>query len=198
MAAVVLGGLALVTVSYFFTLREINLSIDESLKQVAIAVASYGRGGAGEHQDRIVRWPLPAEPRDEYDIVTMTWNAAGELTYASDPQVRLPFVRQMGASVVAGVGGDWHVFSIATDDGVVQAAHRAASRRFMAAEAASSLLLPLLALLVLTATALGFAAKPGAARCRLESSGGAQPDRAGAARPISSATRNQAIDSRNE
>ena len=79
-AAVAVGGLAIVGVSYRVTLKEIGEGMDESLKQVAVAMATYGGPAREQHQALSPRWPLPEEPSDEYDVVTLMWNIAGELT----------------------------------------------------------------------------------------------------------------------
>ncbi len=152
--AVVLGGAAIVGVSYFVTLREINEAGDEGLKQVAVAVARYRDSSTGQREITPPRWPLPAEPHNDYDIVAMAWNAAGELTYASDPNVRLSPVRQTGPSTLLNAGVEWQTFTIADDTGVVLAAQRMAARKLDAVESASSLLLPLTLLLAAMAGVL--------------------------------------------
>jgi two-component system, OmpR family, sensor kinase len=154
--AVVLGGAAIVAVSYFVTLREINEAGDEGLKQVALAMARYRDVGIVQRQSAPPRWPLPNEPRDDYDIVAMVWNAAHELSYASDANVQLPMVRQAGASILANAGVEWHIFTIADETGVVLAAQRVAVRKHDAVESASSLLLPLVGLLTAMAGVLAF------------------------------------------
>lgn len=152
--AVVLGGVAIVGVSYFVTLREINEAGDEGLKQVAVALARYRDAASAQQQVAAPRWPLPAEPRDDYDIVAMTWNPTGGLSYASDSNVQLPPVRQTGPSMLMHAGVEWHVFAIADESGVVLAAQRMAARKHDAVESASSLLLPLIGLLAFMAAAL--------------------------------------------
>ena len=146
-AAVVAGGLAIVGVSYRVTLKEIGEGMDESLKQVAVAMATYGGPAREQHQALSPRWPLPEEPSDEYDVVTLMWNIAGELTYASDPKIQLPRINKTGLSIVESTMGEWHVYTIANESGFVMAAQRTSSRRIMAADSASSLFLPLLGLI---------------------------------------------------
>lgn len=158
-AAVAVGGLCFVLVAYFVTLHEIGEGMDESLKQVAVAVASYSETGRMPPQRDQTHWPLPDEPHDEYDVVTMAWNANGEITYRSDPHIQLPHRNRTGPSVLKTTEGDWHLFTIADANGVVVAAQRASSRRVMAVESASSLLLPLFGMIVLMGIAVVLALK---------------------------------------
>ena len=158
-AAVLVGGLAIVGVSYFVTLKEIGEGMNESLKQVAVALASYGEGARSQPLGVRARWPLPNDPHDEYDVVTMTWNVAGDLTYSSDPHIHLPRGNRTGPSILTTAEGEWHVFTIADETGVVIAAQKASSRRTMAVDSASSLLLPLFALITVMGVTVVIALK---------------------------------------
>ena len=174
LGALLVGGLALVGVSYLVTLEEMDEIFDESLKQVALAVASHHRFASGtgpQTRDALPALPRVYEQQDNFDFVTMIGTAEGRRTFVSEPGVTIPLLKVTGSAQVtsdgarwrvieagfaedltrllriAGGGEEWHLYTIVQPQGIVQVAQRASSRRTLAGEAASKLLLPLFVLI---------------------------------------------------
>ena len=147
LGALSVGAAALIGVSYLGLLSELNEVFDESLKQVALAVAEHHRFDGRDAP--LPRHALPALPTvyeedGDFDYVTLTWAPDGRLLSTSDPAARLPFSGTSGGALVrAADGRDWYVYTVVRADGVVQAAQRTASRRLLAAGTAMYLLVPL-------------------------------------------------------
>lgn len=162
LGALCMGAAVLMLVSYLVTLEEMDEIFDENLKQVALAVASHHRFGGGP----VPRGALPALPRvyeeeGDFDFVSLAWTRDGTLEFTSDPSVVLPFSDANGSSQVHGNGEDWHLYTIVRNDGVLQVAQRASSRRMLAAEAASKLFPPFLVLIALIGLLLVVALRRG-------------------------------------
>ncbi|MGJ7498461.1 sensor histidine kinase [Variovorax sp. RT4R15] len=149
LGALSLGALLLVLASYIVTLEEMDEVFDGNLRQVALSLVLQPPPGAVEEQARrSVVLPPAYEEAGVFDFTTVMWDRDGHRLSASEPSVDLPFSAVNGISRIGTGDNAWHIYSIVTPDRVVQAAQRAASRRILAAHAASKLLLPM-ALLIL-------------------------------------------------
>jgi signal transduction histidine kinase len=136
------GAIVLVIVSYFVALSEIDEILDESLKQVALSVASHELAGRESESP-----PPMAAPLADLDFAILSRDRRGQLVFSSDPRLKLPFDTVEGHSRVQSGGDDWQVFTVRQGDTIVQAAQRVAVREFEAAEVAAKLV-PLLIVLV--------------------------------------------------
>jgi signal transduction histidine kinase len=150
LGALTLGGAGLLGVAYLNLLHELHEVFDDSLKQVALAVAEHHRFD-GRHSAR-QRDELPHLPsvfeEGAFDYVTLTWTRDGRLLSTSDRSVQLPFVGHTGLSRQhAATGETWYVYTLVDGDGVVQAAQRSSVRRLLAGGSATYLLVPLLLLI---------------------------------------------------
>ncbi|MED5619913.1 ATP-binding protein [Ideonella sp. BN130291] len=164
LGALSVGAAVLLAVSYWALLGELDEVFDESLKQVALAVAEHHPPGAATALPRSALPPLPHvyEEDADFDYVTFTWSLDGRLLYASDASVKLPFRHTNGSDEVRADGGErWHVYTVVRSDGVVQAAQRASLRRLLAAGTAAYLLVPLLLLIALIGVLLVIALRRG-------------------------------------
>ena len=163
MGTLLIGAIGISLVSYVSTLHEMNEVFDENLRQVALSVASYHH--AGHRGDDASGSGLKAgndKGVDPADLVTSTWSLEGKLTFSSDPSASIPFGRQPGAALVrAADGTGWHVYTVVSDEGVVQSAQSVSTRRESAVESATKLFVPLVALLVLIGAFLVFALRRG-------------------------------------
>jgi len=157
------GSAVLLVVIYLALLHELNEVFDESLKQVALAVAQHHRPGAGPARPRSQLPELPRiyEEDGDFDYVTLTWSLDGRLLSSSDPSAHLPFAGDNGSSLQRSGEEVWHVYTIARDDVVVQAAQPASQRRLLAASTAAYLLVPLLLLIALIGVLLAAALRRG-------------------------------------
>jgi signal transduction histidine kinase len=162
LGALIAGSLALVAVSYFVTLEEMDEVFDENLKQAAIVLASHHRfDDVPVRRQALPELPRVYEEEGNFDFVSLTWTRDGQLTSLSEPDVKLPFVQTSGATEVKVGGEAWHLYTIVLDRGVVQVAQRVSSRHSLAAEAASKLFLPLFVLIALTGVLLTAALRRG-------------------------------------
>ncbi len=162
LSALSIGGLVLVFASYLISLDELGEVFDENLKQVALAAAHHHRfDNASMPAAHVPRTPNFYEQEGDFDFVTTVWTADGVLRYTSDPSVSLPFVNKTGLTTLKEGSEEWHVYSIRTDQGIVQAAQRASSREILAAEVASKSLIPTFALVALIGVLLSIALRRG-------------------------------------
>lgn len=118
-------------------------------------------GGAARTRPPLPRLPQIYDSEGEFDFVTQVWMGDGTLLFTSDPTVSIPFMTQTGIRHLTRPDGEWHIFSIAQPDVVVQTAQREVSRKILAAEAASKMFAPLAALVVLIGASLVFALRRG-------------------------------------
>jgi signal transduction histidine kinase len=153
LGALALGGVVLVIATYFIVLDEMNEVFDESLKQVAIAAAT---SATFEDPSSLAqaREALPGLPRrydmdGDFDFVTAIYDHKGHRLFTSDASVQLPFTRVTGLSHDIDGPQLWHVYTIVLGDRVVQAAQRGESRRLLAVESATKLLVPISMLVAL-------------------------------------------------
>lgn len=151
LAALGLGGVVLVVVSYQVTLDELSEVFNENLKQVALAVAQHHPASDPGAPRGMPQLPRFYEEEGEFDFVTLVWTPQGHLLASTDPAVKIAFVSTSGLSVTEGDGQRWHVYSIVTPERIVQAAQRFASRQELAAVTAAHLILPMVGLMVVLA-----------------------------------------------
>ena len=163
LGALSLGLVVIALVTYLVTLEEMNEVFDAGLKNVAMAVSSVQIAGREQGVAPVaVATPAPAPVAvDDEDIMTLAWTPQGQRVHASDPQVLLPFTRVEGLSRPIVDGEAWIVYTLVGEAGVVQAAQRASSRRELASESVTTVLLPMLLLVVLVGVLLVFALRRG-------------------------------------
>lgn len=164
MGALMLGAAGLSLVSYIATLDEMNEVFNENLRQVALSIAAYHQA-ANEGAQPTTAMQLATDHndgRDATDLVALTWTPQGKLTFTSDPHAWVPFTRRPGASVALTAKGEgWHLYTVLTRDGVVQAAQSVSARREMAAESATKVFLPLVAFVAVIGALLVVALRRG-------------------------------------
>jgi two-component system, OmpR family, sensor kinase len=161
LGALSLGAVLVALVTYLVTLEEMNEVFDDDLRNVAEAVASYHHAGHHEAGDAPLQLPVRTDEPADTEIVTLTWTAAGERVYSSDPRVPLPFTSTEGLSRPMAGGEEWIVYSSVRPEGVAQAAQRVAARKEMAGESAGKVFPPLVGLVVLVGALLVFGLRRG-------------------------------------
>lgn len=161
LSALALGALLVALVTYMVTLDEMHEVFDADLKNVAQAVAAYHHAGHGPGTAEHVLIPDRTDIPDDSEIVTLTWTPDGERVFASDPRVKVPFIRQEGLSRPKVHGEEWIVYTAVRDDGVAQAAQRVAARHEMAGESAAKVFPPLVGLVLVIGALLIFGLRRG-------------------------------------
>jgi two-component system, OmpR family, sensor kinase len=161
MGALCLGAVVIVLVTYLVTLDEMNEIFDADLKNVAEALGTHHRAGVGPGDPDLPRLPTRADVADPAEIVTITWTQDGRRVFSSDPRVPIPFMDREALTHVQVAQDDWIVYTDVSVNGVAQAAQRASARHTTAAESASSVVLPLLGLVVFVAGLMVFALRRG-------------------------------------
>jgi len=158
LGALSLGALLLVLVSYLVTLDEMGEAFDDNLRQVALAVAA--RSGASASTE-VPQAPTLFEEHGDFDFTTAVWDRGGHLLSLSGSGSAPPFSDVPGLSHSGGGEDAWHIYSIVIGDRVVQAAQRGSARESLAAESASKLLAPVIALTLLIGALLVVALRRG-------------------------------------
>ncbi|NRF70827.1 sensor histidine kinase N-terminal domain-containing protein [Aquincola sp. S2] len=162
LAALLFGTAVLATVSYVVTLEEVDETFDDSLRQIALAVAGTP-GGAAALPPRPARAAVD-DDRSEIDFVTQVWTPDGQLAYSSHPGLELPFSRREGHARIRGSdgnGGDWHRYTVVTEQRVVQVAQRADERSDFALDSALTVMWSLAAMVGVLAALLVAALRRG-------------------------------------
>jgi hypothetical protein len=90
---------------------------------------------------------------DRIEVVTITWTGDGRLVFSSDPRVAIPFLDVEALTRLRVGSEDWTVYTDVSENGVAQAAQRSSARHEIASEAASTIVPPMIALVVLVAQA---------------------------------------------
>ncbi len=161
LGALGVGILLITLLTYLVTLDEMNEVFDGDLRHVAESLGGYHHVGvalsASEPQRIVHRTDTP----DPDDIVTLTWTEDGMLVYSSDARVHMPFLRQEALTHVDVDGEAWVVYTDVSPTGIAQAAQRVSARADAALEAASKILLPIIAVSVLIGALLVFALRRG-------------------------------------
>ena len=145
MAALLVGSVLVALTTFWVTRDEMHEVFDADLRKVAQGMARYQWTQAGTAQRTPVLVARIDEP-DDSDIDTFVWDQSGQLLYASDARVAMPFARQEGLSYPRVRGEGWIVYTAIHAGSIAQAAQRQSARRQMAAESAAKILPPLLLL----------------------------------------------------
>ena len=161
LGALTLGAVLVALVTYLVTLEEMNEVFDANLKNVAEAVASHRHSGYGLGADVALGLPQRTDAPEDAEIVTLTWNRAGQRIFASDPRVKVPFTDSEGLSRPRVDGEDWIVYSSVRAEAVAQAAQRVVSRQEMAEDSAATVFPPMLVLVVVVGGLLVFGLRRG-------------------------------------
>lgn len=162
LGALGLGSTVLITASWWLLRQEMTEVFEDNLKQVALAVVHHHRSGTGKTPPRLAQeLPKVYEEFGRFEFVTAVWSLDGQLQASSDPGVTLPFLSRSGLSEVRASGDRWYMYTIALEDGIVQAAQRASEREALAGETASGLVLPALGVLAVIGLLLGLALRRG-------------------------------------
>lgn len=161
LGALALGSLLVAFATYLVTLDEINEVFDADLRNVAQALAEYHHAGYGPREPLPVAQPDRQDRPDDSEVVTLTWTLDGVRIFASDPRVRLPFVREEGLSRIRVGAEEWIVFTVIRDDRIAQAAQRASARQEMAGESATRVFPPLIGLTLVVGVLLVFGLRRG-------------------------------------
>ena len=161
LGALTLGAVLVALVTYLVTLDEMNEVFDANLKNVAEAVASHRHSGYGLGADVPLDLPQRTDAPEDAEIVTLTWNRAGQRIFASDPRVKVPFTDSEGLSRPRVDGEDWIVYSSVRAEAVAQAAQRVVSRQEMAEDSAATVFPLMLVLVVVVGGLLVFGLRRG-------------------------------------
>jgi signal transduction histidine kinase len=151
MGALSLGAVVIVLVTYLVTLDEMNEIFDADLKNVAQALGTHHHEGLEPVGAGLPKPPLPEDPPDQAEIVTVTWRPDGRLIFSSDPRVAIPFSTDEALTQVRVAQEEWIVYTDVGPNGVAQAAQRASARHDAAAESASKVFLPMVGLVLFVA-----------------------------------------------
>ncbi len=151
LGALSLGAVAIVLVTYLVTLDEMSEIFDADLKNVAEALGTHHRAGSGPADPELPRLPNRTDVADEDEIVTLSWTPNGRRVFSSDPRVAIPFSDHEALTQVRVADDDWIVYTDVSVNGVAQAAQRASARHAAAAESASSIIVPMLVLVLFVA-----------------------------------------------
>jgi signal transduction histidine kinase len=161
MGALGLGAVVIVLVTYLVTLDEMNEIFNADLKNVAEALGTHHRAGIGPGDPTWPRYPQRTDVADPAEIVTITWTPDGRKVFASDRRVEIPFSNQETLSQLHIGQEDWIVYTDVSANGVAQAAQRVSARRGAAAESASKIFLPMIALVLFVAALMVVALRRG-------------------------------------
>lgn len=151
MGALCLGAVAIVMVTYLVTLDEMNEIFDADLKNVAEALGTHHRAGIGPGDPALPFRPTRTDVPDPAEIVTVTWTHDGKQVFSSDPRVAIPFSNHEALQQLRLAQEDWIIYTDVSVNGVAQAAQRTAARHDTAAESASKIFLPMVALVLFVA-----------------------------------------------
>jgi two-component system OmpR family sensor kinase len=161
LGALAVGAAAIVLVTYFVTLDEMNEIYNADLKHVAESLGNYHHVGVALAIDRARRLPTRSDIPDLAEIVTITWTHDGTLVYSSDPRVSMPFMDKEALTRVRVGQQEWIVYTDVSENGIAQAAQRLAARRETALESVSTIVLPIGGLVVGVAGLMAFALRRG-------------------------------------
>lgn len=159
LGALCIGAPMLAIAAYWLTLGEIDEVLNDSLKQTALLLADRDLRGAIV----VGAGSMPPTLSDtESQLVAIARRTDGTLLFASSPELQLRFEPVPGLSVQRdAANAPWHVFTVVQVDRSVQVAQPTAVRRGSAAESASQLMVPLMALIALIGGLLVLALRRG-------------------------------------
>lgn len=158
LGAAAIGATLLGGVSYRLILSDLNTTLDENLRAVAVAVADHGPAPAAGLPETAAH-----ADTEGAEIVVVEWTPQGQMTFNSDARVALRFRDQPGLERQRLLGTDWDTYTVVRAGRVVQAAQRAQFQQEEAAEAAASLFLPFALVFGLAAVLLILALRRGLA-----------------------------------
>lgn len=161
MSALSLGAVVIVMVTYVVTLDEMSEIFDADLKNVAEALGTHRHASLGPGDPATTRRPPRTDVPDPAEIVTITWTTDGRQVFSSDPRVEIPFSQHEALQQMRVAHEDWIVYTDVTTNGVSQAAQRRAARHASAAESASKIFLPMVALVIFVAALMVVALRRG-------------------------------------
>ena len=157
LGALCVGALLLVLAAYWLTLDEIDEVLNDGLKQTALLLADRDLRGA-------ISPPSGASALfadTESQLVAIARRLDGSLLFTSEPAMSLHFEPRPGISIQPAMDTTWYVFTLVQGDRTIQVAQPSAVRRESAAESASQLLVPIVALIALTGVLLVTALRRG-------------------------------------
>ena len=161
LGALCVGAPVLAFAAYWLTLHEIDEVLNDSSKQTALLLSGRDLRGAPVRVPGA--GPLVASDL-ESQFVAIARRNDSSLIFTSAPEMSLRFDPTPGGSIQRANGTEWHVFTVVQADRIVQVAQPTAVRRESAAESASQLLVPLVALIAsiggLLVVALGRGMRP--------------------------------------
>jgi len=141
-AALALGVLLVVAVTYLLTRQQVGQLFDEELKQVAFAV--HLREDWTRQRLRIARAGFALSVR-AYDVSGKTYFETAPPSLPGD----IPQTKEEGFSLVDTADGSWRVFTHVTPEGIVQVGQPRASRDELAQSLSAKVVMPLLLLVPL-------------------------------------------------
>lgn len=151
MGALSLGAVVIVLVTYLVTLDEMNEIFDADLRNVAQALGTHHREGLEPGGSRPSKPAPPTDATGHDGIVTVTWTPDGRQVFSSDDRVPIPFSPHEALARVSLAQEEWIVYTDVGPNGVAQAAQRVSARHDAAAESASKVFLPMIALVLFVA-----------------------------------------------
>lgn len=161
LGALGVGVFVVALVIYLVTLDEMNEVYDADLKNVAEALGSYQYVGRTADTEAQRRFPVRLDKPDAAEIVTITWTHDGRRVYSSDPRIAIPFISKEALTRTTVGPDEWYVYTDVSPNGVAQAAQRVSARHNIAAESASKIFPPMIALSLLFCGLMVFALRRG-------------------------------------
>lgn len=139
-----IAGAAIVVslITYHLSWDGFNRVRDFTLEQIARSILQYG--------------VEPVGSPDNVQLLSQIYTPDGQLRFSSMPGIELP-LQAPGVSTVQLAGENWHVFTLPSDQAIVQVANSAANRADMFAEISPWLLLPFVLLISLLSALLWLA-----------------------------------------
>jgi two-component system OmpR family sensor kinase/two-component system sensor histidine kinase QseC len=125
------------SITYRNVRAEAETLFDYQLRQMALSLRDQGEVAPAQ---------ASALVDEQLDFVVQVWTADGRAIYASRAHAALPQRAQLGFADVGVAGQVWRSFSVAMPSRVIQVSQPLAIRRRLAANAAWSAVLPLLAI----------------------------------------------------
>ncbi|MCX7892664.1 MAG: ATP-binding protein [Burkholderiales bacterium] len=145
--AVLAVGLVASAATYFAARAEIDVLLDEELRQVALSLRDHARLD-------LATLGRAADPG--HRVVVQIWDPTGGAVYSSDPTPPLPLTRAPGFSTIAHAGRSWRMYTTVVGLRTIQVAQPSALRAELAANVALRILVPILASLPLLALLVWF------------------------------------------
>lgn len=146
LGALLVAAGAATALTYLSARAEIDLLMDESLRQVALSLRDHARLDA----ERIER----SGDRPELRLLVQVDDTRGPTTYRSRAEAALPAPSAEGFRDVDNAGREWRVFALRHGVQTIQVAQPIAQRREQAAATALRILWPVLVLLPLLGAAV--------------------------------------------